>query len=96
MATVVVAASAQADLYGLILTHSLPASTVIRVRTALRPLGAFPALGPALGGRWQGFRFILGPWPWMIVMYQHDEANDRVSVVAIQDSRSVRSATAQR
>lgn len=96
MATVVVAASAQADLYGLILTHSLPPSTVIRVRTALRPLSAFPALGPALGGRWQGFRFILGPWPWMVVVYQYDEASDSVSVVAIQDSRSGRSATAQR
>lgn len=96
MATVVVAASAQADLYSLILTHSLPPSTAIRVRTAIRPLSVFPALGPALGGRWRRFRFILGPWPWMIVVYQYDEASDRVSVVAIQDSRFARSATAQR
>ena len=92
MAKVVVAVSAQADLDALILTHSLPASTADRVRTALQPLAIFPLLGPALIGRWQGFRFILGPWPWMLLVYVHDEAIDQVSVVTIQDSRSARAA----
>jgi plasmid stabilization system protein ParE len=96
MATVVVAETAKADLDAMILTHSLPASTRDRVRTALGSLGAFPLLGPALTGRWQGLRFILGPWPWMLLIYEYDASNDRVSVVTIQDSRSARAATGQR
>ena len=93
MARVVVAESAQADLNALVLSHSLPASTRARVSTSLRPLATFPPLGPALTGRWQGFRFILGPWPWMLLVYVYDPAADQVSVVTIQDSRSARAAT---
>jgi plasmid stabilization system protein ParE len=93
MATVVVAESAQADLNVMILTHGLPASTRDRVRTVLRPLATFPLLGPALTGQWQGLRFILGPWPWMLLVYEYDETADRVSVVTIQDARSARAAT---
>ena len=33
-------------------------------------------------------RFILGPWPWMILIYVYDEDADRVSVVAMYDARS--------
>ena len=33
-------------------------------------------------------RFVLGPWPWMILVYIYDEAADRVSVVAMYDARS--------
>jgi len=77
VARVVVAESAQADLNALVLSHSLPASTRARVRTSLRPLATFPLLGPALTGRWHGFRFILGPWPWMLLVYLYDGAADR-------------------
>ena len=93
MATVVVAESAWVDLKEMILTHSLPPSTRDRVRTALGPLAAFPLLGPALTGRWRGLRFILGPWPWMLLVYEFDEAREQISVVTIQDSRSARAAT---
>jgi hypothetical protein len=93
MATVVVAESAQTDLNVLTLTHGLPASTRDRVKAALRPLATFPLLGPALTGRWQGLRFILGPWPWMLLVYEYDETADRVAVVTIQDARSARAAT---
>lgn len=95
MARVVLAASAQADLNALILTHSLPLSTRDRVRIALQPLATFPLLGPALTGGWHSFRFILGPWPWMLLVYVYDGAVDQVSVVTIQDSRSARAATSQ-
>lgn len=84
MTKVVVARSAQADLQGLILTHSLPSSTRERVRSTLRLLESFPLIGPALGGRWLGFRFLLGQWPWMLVVYVYDEPSDQVSVVAIR------------
>ena len=96
MATVVVAETAQVDLNEMIVTHSLPASTRDRVRTALAPLTAFPLLGPALTGRWHGLRFILGPWPWMLLIYEYDETTDQVSVVTIQDARSARAARRSR
>lgn len=96
MAIVALAESAVADLDDLIVTHGLPATNRQRVRTSLEPLAAFPLLGPALTGRWQGFRFILGPWPWMLLIYAHDEGAGRVSVVTIQDARSARAATAER
>jgi hypothetical protein len=96
MARVVVTETAQADLRAMVLTHSLPASTPDRVRVALVPLGDHPQLGPKLGGRWQGFRFVLGPWPWMLLVYVWDEDADEVSVVTIQDARSARVPTTER
>ena len=39
-------------------------------------------------GRWDGFRSILGPWPWVLIVYVYDEAADLVIVVTIQDARS--------
>jgi hypothetical protein len=80
----------------MIVSHGLPASTPDRVRAALAPLAEFPHLGPALGGKWQGFRFVLGPWPWMLLVYVWDEGNGEVSVVTIQDSRSASAATTAR
>ena len=61
MPRVELAASAVEDLRTLIRTHSLPADTTSRVVKSLRPLERFPLLGPALTGRWEGFRFVLGP-----------------------------------
>jgi plasmid stabilization system protein ParE len=92
MATIVVAEAAQTDLDSMILTHSLPASTRDRIKAALAPLAEYPLLGPALTARWQGLRFLLGPWPWMLLVYEHDETTDQVSVVTIQDARSARAA----
>jgi hypothetical protein len=96
MARIVVTEVARADLRAMILTHSLPDSTVERVRAALAPLAAFPQLGPALDGNWLGLRFVLGPWPWMLIVYLWDEAADMVAVVTIQDARSAAAATAER
>lgn len=90
MAHVVVTPTAAADLARLITTHSLPADTRARFRRSVEPLAQFPEIGAALHGRWAGYRFLLGPWRWMIVVYVHDEANDRAVVVTIQDARSGR------
>lgn len=86
--------AAAEDLDALIHTHSLPGDTRERVKRASRPLGRFPLLGASLEGRWAEFRFILGPWRWMIVVYVYDEESDQVSIVTIQDGRSARSAIA--
>jgi plasmid stabilization system protein ParE len=95
MATVVVTATARADLDRLIRKHSLPPSTRDRTRSTLEPLLRFPLMGRALMGRWSHLRAILGPWPWMLVVYVYDEATDVVAIVAIQDSRSAHAVTSE-
>jgi hypothetical protein len=45
-------------------------------------------MGPVLTGRWEGFRFLLGPWRWLLLVYTYLDAEDRVVVVTIQDARS--------
>ena len=96
MASAVVTATAEQNLRLLIEILFLPASTARRVREALLPLQEFPLLGPALGGRWAGHRFILGPWRWMLIIYRYDESAGRVEVITIRDARSARSPTASR
>ena len=51
-------------------------------------------MGAPLEGRWAGFRFLLGPWRWLIVVYAYLEEDDRVVVVTIADGRTSRSPTA--
>ncbi len=88
MARVELAVAAVEDLGRLIQTHSLPADTRARVARSLHSLVEFPRIGPALIGRWDGYRFILGPWRWLILVYVFIEEEDRVVVVTIQDARS--------
>jgi hypothetical protein len=95
VARVELALTAVEDLDVLIRTHSLPADTRARVARSLRSLQQFPNLGPALTGRWHGFRFILGPWRWLILVYIYIETQDRVVVVTIQDARSSAAPTSE-
>ena len=88
MTSVEVSSTALEDLEQLIASHSLPADTRERVARSLAPLTRFPRLGPELEGRWAGYRFLLGPWRWMILVYIHLEDEDRAVVVTIQDGRS--------
>jgi hypothetical protein len=84
------------DLEALTRTLSLPADTRARVARSLRALERFPLMGPELGGRWHGTRFVLGPWRWMVFVYACFEPEDRVVVVTVQDARSAGAATAAR
>ncbi len=93
MTAVLVTPTAREDLNRLIRTHSLPPTTRERVERSLEPLAMFPRLGAPLEGRWAKFRFVLGPWRWMIVVYHYDEEVDRVAIVTIQDGRSARAPT---
>ncbi len=90
---VVITPTAAEDLERLIRTHSLPPTTRDRLKRSIGPLQAFPSLGAPLAGRWADFRFVLGPWRWMIVVYAFDEAADRVAIVTIQDAPSGRAAS---
>jgi len=92
VATVVVTPTAVDNLDTLVRTLSLPRNTRERVKSSLRPLSRFPRLGAPLEGRWAEFRFILGPWRWMLIVYAYDEAADTVYVVTIQDARSATAA----
>ena len=74
-------------------SHSLPPTTTDRFEASIRPLADFPLLGQALSGRWTGYRYLLGPWRWMIIVYEYDEDQDLVAVVTLQDARSDRSPT---
>lgn len=93
MARVELARAAVEDLDRLIASLSLPADTRDRVRRSLAPLTSFPLLGPELGGRWGGTRFILGPWRWMLLIYEVRENEDRVVVLTVQDARTSPAAT---
>jgi plasmid stabilization system protein ParE len=81
------------DLDRMIVTHSLPANTRARVQRSLRILEQFPLVGRQLEGRWKPLRFILGPWRWLLLVYVHDEQQDVVFVLTIQDARSSVSVT---
>ena len=96
MARVELAQAAVEDLDRLIATHSLPPDTRGRVKRSLRPLEDFPYIGAPLGGHWQGFRFLLGPWRWMLIVYEYFEDETTVVIMTIQDGRSSGAATAAR
>ncbi len=96
MARVIVTPQAQRDVDEAVTILNLPGDTWARIARSLRVLETFPLAGAELVGRWASTRFVLGPWSWMILLYHHDEASDRVYVVAMHDARSTASATATR
>lgn len=94
MAQVRVSDAAVARLERLILTHNLPPDTKDRVARSLRMLEQFPRAGRELEEEWEGFRFILGPRRWLLIVYSYDENEEVVHVVTIQDARSSQALTA--
>ncbi len=95
MARVLVAPAAADDLARMIATHSLPADTRARARRSIAPLGKFPLLGAPLAGRWRDYRFILGPWRWLLIVYAFDPGTDIVAILTIQDGRTSAATTAR-
>jgi plasmid stabilization system protein ParE len=89
--------AAAEDLDRLIVTHSLPADTKERIRRSVQSLGRFPRLGVLLAHPgWEGFRFILGPWRWLVIVYDYYEDEDRVVIATLQDGRSSTAVTVSR
>lgn len=95
MTRVRLAAAAVEDLHELILTHELPPDTPGRVVRRLRMLGRFPEMGRALGGRWDGARYLLGPWSWFVIVYDYDRNADTATVLTMQDGRRAASPTSE-
>jgi plasmid stabilization system protein ParE len=96
LARVVVTARAAQDIRDLIDSHRLPSDAPDRIRRSLRPLEAFPDLGGPLSGRFARQRFLLGPWRWMIVVYEVDRDADAVVILRVVDGRTSTSPTAGR
>lgn len=88
MARVELTRAAIDDIDRLIAVLSLAVDTRERVRSCLQPLHEFPRLGTELTGRWHGIRLGLGPWRWMLLVYEYHEADDRVVVLTVHDARS--------
>ena len=94
MPRVELTAAAVEDIARLKVTHRLPADTNERIRRSVAALASFPRLGARLEGpEWDGFRFLLGPWRWLVIVYVIDEDADRVVIVTVQDGRSSGSPT---
>lgn len=73
----------------LVLTHSLPADTRERIEASAQPLERFPLLGPEIRKAAEGsLRFLIGPWPWLLIVYLHLEADDRLVIVSVEDGRA--------
>jgi len=94
LAEPIVTPRAERDVEEAIADLGLPPDTWARIGRSLRVLEDFPQAGRALEGRRVAARFLLGPWPWMILVYRYDEPSDRVFLVAVHDARSATSATA--
>jgi len=94
MARVELTQAALEDLERLIYTHSLPADTKERIKRSLRPLEDFPYIGAPLAGRWEGSRFLLAAWRWMLIVYEYFEDEESVVLETIQDGRSARAPSA--
>ena len=95
MARIELSDEAVEDLERLMATHLLPADTKQRLTSSLRPLARFPRLGVEIGERRPSYRFLIGPWPWLVVIYGYIEQEDRVVVLSIEDGRSSRSTIAR-
>ena len=83
------------DLERLILTHSLPADTRDRIRRSLRPLGQFPRLGAVIDDQRPDERFVIGPWQWLVIVYEDRAAEERIAILSIEDGRSAKAVTAR-
>jgi plasmid stabilization system protein ParE len=94
LAAIIVSPAVAEALARIILTHSLPADTKQRFRHSIEPLAEFPRLGRALeGGGFDGLRFVLGPWRWLVVVYAYEEDTDEVWILTVEDARASSAAT---
>ena len=93
MARVIVTPRARRDVDDAIASLGLPPDTWSRIGALLRFLEGFPLAGRELEGRWREARFVLGPWPWMILVYLYESDDEVVYLVAVHDARSSTAAT---
>lgn len=85
--------TALSDLDQLVFSHHLPDDTRDRIEQSARPLERFPRFGAAIGRLPDSgeLRFLIGPWPWLVIVYIYIESEDLVGVVSIEDGRAASS-----
>jgi plasmid stabilization system protein ParE len=84
---------ALASLDQLVLTHSLPTDTRLQIEESARPLTRFPRFGPRIK-ELQGnaeLRFLIGPWPWLVIVHAFFMTENRVVIVSVEDGRTAAS-----
>lgn len=81
------------EIEALIGSHELPDNTWQRVFNSLSVLEEFPYAGRALPEPWEGSRVLVGPWGWMLLIYDYTKEEDEVLVVTAEDARRSSSAT---
>ncbi len=80
---------ALSNLDRLVLTHSLSPDTRERIEASAQPLQRFPRIGPEIRTLADGsLRFLIGPWPWLLIIYLYLEADERVVIVSVEDGRA--------
>ena len=90
--------SALLALEHLVRGHGLPSDTRDRVEESARPLGRFPRFGPQIEVLSDGaeLRFLIGTWPWLVIVYLYIEGEDRIVVASVEDGRAATAAVAAR
>jgi plasmid stabilization system protein ParE len=89
MAKLLISPTAADALARLILTHSLPADTKDRFKRSVASLAEFPRLGNELEAPgFEGMRFLLGPWRWLVIVYSYDLDAEVVWILTVEDARS--------
>jgi plasmid stabilization system protein ParE len=73
----------------LVLSHSLLSDTGARIEASAQPLARFPRFGPEIKGVAEGgeLRFLIGPWPWLVIVYLYLASEERVVIVSVEDGR---------
>lgn len=80
----------------LVLTHSLPPDTRDRIEASAQPLRRFPLIGPEIRAVADGsLRFLIGPWPWLVIVYLYIETDERAVIVSVEDGRAATSTIAR-
>lgn len=69
-------------------TGDLPADTLERVARACLLLADFPQMGRSLGRRDGDVRVLVGPWDWLLVIYEWFSDAELVVIVGIHDARA--------
>jgi plasmid stabilization system protein ParE len=73
----------------LVLTHNLPPDARERIEASTQPLRRFPLIGPEIRAAADGsLRFLIGPWPWLVIIYLYIEADERAVIVSVEDGRA--------
>lgn len=77
-------------------SRSLPSGAKERALEIAEHLGQYPQMGSPLPHAHHDLRYLLGPWPRMILVYAYSTDEDVVTLIGVEDSRQADAVTARR